>query len=276
MIGPSDLRAAGAILFGDQHQQRELWGIYAMGTKGFVIDGGNHPRDPPGAGQQAGLRYFAYQACDRRVGLIPFHVAHVLYVQHIVKAYIAALKRSAVAITNRAMLPPYAVRLIPHDPQWAEQASQEEARILKAVWPALIEMHHVGSTAIPGIAAKPIIDLVGVTPSLDALEDARPMLEQLGYAWHGEFGLAGRRFCTLSDPLSGQRRFHLHCYASGDHSIHRHLAFRDYLRARPAVAEAYQTMKQACAAKHPDDSHAYTECKDRWIKRVEAEALKLF
>lgn len=173
------------------------------------------------------------------------------------------------------MLPPYAVRLLPHNPLWAEQASREESRILEAVWPALTEMHHVGSTAIPGIAAKPIIDLVGVTPDLETLEAARPEIEALGYAWHGEYGLPGRRFCTLSDPDSGLRRFHLHCYAAGDHSIRRHLAFRDYLRARPAMAEAYQRMKEDCAARHPADSNAYTICKDRWIKQTEAEALKL-
>ncbi len=173
------------------------------------------------------------------------------------------------------MLPPYAVRLLPHDPHWAEEAGQEETRLLEAMWPTLFEMHHVGSTAIAGIAAKPIIDLVAIARDLVSLDAARPQLEALGYGWHGEFGLEGRRFCTLSDPVTGLRKFHLHCYADGDHSIRRHLAFRDFLRARPLMAEAYQQMKRECAAKHPDDSHAYTACKDRWIKKVEAEALEM-
>lgn len=172
------------------------------------------------------------------------------------------------------MLPPYAVRLLPHDPEWGEEAAREAVRLLDATGSALTKIHHVGSTSIPGIRAKPIIDLMAVGPDLATIESARPVIEALGYAWHGEYGLAGRRFCTLTDPDSGTRKFHLHCYAEGDHSIRRQLAFRDYLRAHPEKALAYEEMKFGCASKHPDDSHAYTECKDKWIKRVEAEALK--
>jgi GrpB-like predicted nucleotidyltransferase (UPF0157 family) len=171
------------------------------------------------------------------------------------------------------MPPAIKVELAPHDPRWAFRAEEESRVLAQALGTTLLTVHHIGSTAIPKISAKPILDLIPVVTSLPELDQHRGSIEALGYEWWGELGLPGRRYCTKSDPETGRRIVQLHCYVVGSAEITRHLAFRDYLRDRPDIAHAYDREKARCQKLHPNDSHAYSDCKDTWIKMIEAEAL---
>lgn len=171
------------------------------------------------------------------------------------------------------MPPPIKVELLPHDLRWTENATAEAEALAEAIGPCLLTVHHVGSTAIPGIRAKPILDLMPVVVSLSKLEKRQHHIEALGYKWWGELGLPGRRYCTKDNPATGLRLIQLHCYVDGSAEITRHLAFRDYLRDRPEIAAAYDREKVRCQSLHPNDSHAYGDCKETWIKKIEAEAL---
>ena len=171
------------------------------------------------------------------------------------------------------MLHPASVRLVPHDPHWADQARAEALALAAALGPNLLTVHHIGSTAIPGIVAKPVLDLMPVVASLAAFDRQRNAMEGLGYRWRGEGGLAGRRYCTRSDSPTGHRLIQAHGYEDGAFEITRHLAFRDYLREHRDIAAAYEREKMRCRDLHPEDKTAYTDCKSDWIRLVEAKAL---
>ena len=168
---------------------------------------------------------------------------------------------------------PRPVALSPHDPQWTARAGALIEALQAAAPDALTALHHIGSTAVPGLAAKPVIDLLGETEGLAAIGAARPALEALGWRWRGENGAAGRRYFTMDDPETGERSAHLHVHAAGDPMIPWHLAFRDRLRAEPETAAAYGREKARCAALHPGDSGAYAACKKAWTDRVAGEAV---
>ena len=165
------------------------------------------------------------------------------------------------------------VELVPHSPRWAELAREEGARLHEALGDALVTVHHIGSTSIPGIMAKPIVDLIPVATNLEELDARIPRVEALGYECLGEFGLPGRRYCRKTDPVTGKRAFQLHCYAKGWPEIDRHLAFADYLRAHPEIAKAYEAEKIRAAALHPDNTLDYNAAKNDWIKKTESDAL---
>ncbi|MDZ4362608.1 GrpB family protein [Brevundimonas sp.] len=169
---------------------------------------------------------------------------------------------------------PRAVTLAPHDPHWVERAQALIADLRAAAPGVFVALHHIGSTAVPGLMAKPVADLLAEAETLSALDAARASLEALGWRWRGENGVAGRRYLTRDDPQTRHRTAHLHIHAVGDPTIPWHLTFRDRLRAEPATAQGYGREKARCAALHPDDSAAYAACKKAWTDRVAAEAVE--
>ncbi|HEY2660606.1 MAG TPA: GrpB family protein [Caulobacteraceae bacterium] len=166
-----------------------------------------------------------------------------------------------------------AVELLAHDPAWAQLADHEARRSAALLGDNLLVTHHIGSTAISSIRAKPIIDLIPVVRDLSALDAQEMEVRALGYDWRGEFGLPGRRFCVLNDPASGRRLVHVHAYQDGSTEIGRHLAFRDYLRAHPEEAAAYEAEKLRAATTHPHDMLAYNGAKSDWIVACQTRAL---
>ena len=140
--------------------------------------------------------------------------------------------------------------LVAPDPDWPRRAEEEAAKWLASV-PGLVRVHHIGSTSVPGLPAKPILDLLPVFRDVLAQEAAQPAVEGLGYEWMGAFGLDGRSYARRDDPATGKRQVHAHGYPKGHADIARHLAFRDALRGNASLRAAYASIKAACAARHP-------------------------
>lgn len=174
------------------------------------------------------------------------------------------------------MPPPIRVELIPHSPEWVEAARIEAARISRALGLNIVAVHHIGSTAISSIRAKPILDLMPEARSLEALDQQRALLEGLGYQWWGEYGIANRRYCTLDGKESGVRKVQLHCFQQGDLEIERHLSFRDYLISHPDKAKEYEAEKLRCQALSPGNSHEYSDAKADWIAAQMPAALEYY
>lgn len=162
------------------------------------------------------------------------------------------------------------VTLTPHDPDWAKMAEAEGARIAEALGDIFLRVEHIGSTAIPGIEAKPTVDLMPVVRDIALADERRGAMEALGYLWRGEFGIEGRRYCVLE--RDGKRLFHVHIFADGHSNIATQLMFRDYLRAHRDEALAYQAIKREAAAAQPDNSLAYNDHKSAWIVACQTRA----
>ena len=163
------------------------------------------------------------------------------------------------------------VTVIEYDPAWPLEFEREASRIRGALGENCLEVYHIGSTAVPGLAAKPIIDIMPVVYSLEAVDALSAGFEALGYEYLGEFGIPGRRYMRRG----GDERTHqVHVFSVLDTAnITRHLAFRDYLCAHPDVCAEYAALKRALAGKYPFDIGAYCDGKEEFVKKHEAAAL---
>lgn len=123
-------------------------------------------------------------------------------------------------------------------------------------------IHHIGSTSIPGLAAKPIIDILLEVNGLSELDNANTAMERTGYSARGENGIPGRRYFTKG---GAQRSHQVHAFTRGDMQIVKHLAFRDYLLKHQQVAEEYAEIKRAAALASQNDVHRYSALKADFI-----------
>jgi GrpB-like predicted nucleotidyltransferase (UPF0157 family) len=160
-----------------------------------------------------------------------------------------------------------AVILTPYSPLWPA-IFDVEARALEALFEGGVRIEHVGSTAVPGLGAKPIVDILVGAADLAAVEARIPRIVAAGYRYVKEFerAIPERRFFTRTDGHPGN--FHVHAVVAESAFWRDHLAFRDALRADAKLAAEYWRLKQRLAARFPNDRAAYTDGKGDFIRKV--------
>ncbi|MBA2649609.1 MAG: GNAT family N-acetyltransferase [Legionella sp.] len=158
------------------------------------------------------------------------------------------------------------VEVVPYNADWPEQFKIEAQAIEKALGDNCIEIHHIGSTSVPGLAAKPVLDMVPVVKNLLKVDAANPFMLELGYEAKGEYGILFRRFFQKG---GNQRTHHAHVFERGNPDVERHLKFRDWMRTHPEDREKYALLKQSLADQYPDDIMAYCLGKDEFITNID-------
>ena len=164
------------------------------------------------------------------------------------------------------------ILVVPYSPEWPATFEKEAGLLSQALGTAAAKIHHIGSTSIPGIFAKPIIDILVEASSIDEVDARSEEMEAIGFEVLGESGIPGRRYFRKCS-YAGLRLCHVHIFASDSENAKRHIAFRDYLLAHPALAEEYSALKQILGKKFPHDIDGYMDGKDEFIKNTEKLAM---
>lgn len=160
-----------------------------------------------------------------------------------------------------------------YDPCWTAVYKTEAALLLAAGPFDIVKVHHIGSTSVEGLAAKPIIDIL-IELSIE-YNPARLWtgMQALGYEAMGEFGIPGREYFRKGRQT---RTHQVHGFVESDPNVVRHIAFRDYLRAHAGAREEYAHIKREAATAAPEDIERYMDLKDPFIKRVEKLAMEWY
>lgn len=162
------------------------------------------------------------------------------------------------------------VDVMPFSERWSLDF-EEEAAVLQGIFGAeIVEIHHIGSTSIHGLSAKPIIDIMPVVKDISRIDQYNGNMAAIGYEAKGENGIAGRRYFQKGGD---ERTHHVHIYANGSPEIDRHLAFRDFLRVNPEKAKAYGNLKEKLAQQFPYDIESYIKGKEQLASEIEREAI---
>ena len=175
---------------------------------------------------------------------------------------------------------PRRIEVVDYDPLWIA-GFEKEAAVLNSVFgERVVEMHHIGSTAVPNLDAKPIIDILVILDNTDDINSFDRAMEDFGYRVRGECldatipGTPGRFYFTKE--TNGVRSHHVHVYAKGHWEISDKLAFRDYLRAHIDKATAYGELKRRIAAQYRFDNIGYMRAKDGFVKSTLLEARRWY
>jgi len=166
------------------------------------------------------------------------------------------------------------IQLVPYDPRWPEMFRSEAERLRQLFGAKIVRrVEHMGSTAVPGLSAKPVIDMLIEIPSFElAHRTILPNLREEGweYLWRDDRPPGHMMFIRRN--AAGVRTHHVHMAPAG-HPMWQRLAFRDYLRCHPEEARRYEKLKSQLVSEHPGDRQAYTEGKGEYVKRITVEAL---
>jgi len=156
------------------------------------------------------------------------------------------------------------VRLVPYDSTWPLEFAAEAERIERACEGMPLRLEHIGSTSIPGLAAKPVIDILAGRPGNVAGNKYVDALRQIGYEHKGAYGIPGRNYFRRGTP----RTHHVHMVSWSSDLWRDHLLFRDYLRLHPEIAREYETIKRELAADYLHDKAQYTDAKGPFVRSI--------